>query len=418
MFQSQQLPSVKDQKTFTLPTEQSTQTPKSAQDGLFLSQIKNQSLELFVQNNNQFKPSFISQQIVYNYAVVEPKLRSYSKNDWKNVLFQRNKSLISFSELEFNIRNGIPDDLRPRLWFWLSGIQKLEAKFKGQYDKFKNMVSQYDEQISKDIPRTYSRHQYFNGEKTDTVLQSAFSLETYHVNKHSSAQSNGTSILNSARVTHRAAGQPSTFTKGQQMLFNILRAYSNLDSELGYVQGMNMLAAQIILVLRSEKYVNFSRSFGSKCCDTQVEERAFLIFCFIMIDSNWRQTYLPGFVRLHALIQHIQKSIDSQLLNHFQEIKMDLFGAFSQFYLTFMLKDITTTFGSRFIDLFLLKGEHVIELIILRLLDIHQSKILQISDPFECQIFIAQEMLRNSVKMFKDDLKILLPLSSAYTKHM
>ncbi|EAR92565.1 rab-GTPase-TBC domain protein (macronuclear) [Tetrahymena thermophila SB210] len=416
MFLSQQLTSAKDQKAFTLPTEQSTQTPKSAQDALFLSQIRNQQFELFVQNDNQFKPSFISQQVVYNYAVVEPKLRSYNRNDWKNVL-QTDKSLVSFSELEYNIRNGIPDDLRPRLWFWLSGIQKLEGKYKGQYDKLKNMASKHDEQISKDIPRTYSRHQYFNGEKTDTALQSVYSLETYHGNKQSSAQSNGTSILNSARNTHRV-GQSSAFTKGQQMLFNILRAYSNLDSELGYVQGMNMLAAQIILALRSEKYINFARSFGSKCCESKVEERAFLIFCYIMIDNNWRQTYLPGFVRLHALIQNLQKNIDSQLLDHFQEIKMDFFSAFSQFYLTFMLKDITTTFGSRFIDLFLLKGEHIIELIILRLLDIYQSNLLQISDPFECQIFIAQEMLKNSVKMFKNDLNILLPLSSAYTKHM
>ncbi|KAL4473538.1 hypothetical protein ABPG74_022402 [Tetrahymena malaccensis] len=417
MFLSQQLPSAKDYQHFTLPTEQSTQTPKSTQDALFLSQIRNQQFELFVQNDNQFKPSFISQQIVYDYAVVEPKLRSYSRNDWKNILKQSDKSLVSYSELEFNIRNGIPEDLRPRLWFWLSGIQKLEGKFKGQYEKFKNMSSKYDEQISKDIPRTYSRHQYFNGEKTDTALQSAYSLESYHVNKHCSAQSGGPSILASARSTHRA-GQSSCFTKGQQMLFNILRAYSNLDSELGYVQGMNMLVAQIILALRSEKYVNFARSFGSKCCESQVEERAFLIFCFIMIDNNWRQTYLPGFVRLHVLTQNLTKSMDSQLLDHFQEIKMDIFSSFSQFYLTFMLKDITTTFGSRFIDLFLLKGESIIEQIILRLLDIHQSSLFQISDPFECQIFITQEMLKNSVKAFKDDLKILFPLSSAYTKRM
>lgn len=67
--------------------------------------------------------------------------------------------------MEFNTRNGIPDDLRPRFWFWLADMPKLERKFKGKYETLKNQQSlKYDEQILKDITRTFGTHQFFSND--------------------------------------------------------------------------------------------------------------------------------------------------------------------------------------------------------------------------------------------------------------
>ena len=35
--------------------------------------------------------------------------------------------------------------------------------------------------------------------------------------------------------------------KGQQMLFNVLLAYANYDSQIGYVQGLNYVAAMLLM---------------------------------------------------------------------------------------------------------------------------------------------------------------------------
>lgn len=72
---------------------------------------------------------------------------------------------------------------------------------------------------------------------------------------------------------------------GANKLYNVLKAYANLDPEVGYMQGMNFLAAMFIL----------------NVCN---EEDAFWCFLYLMLPTrgfpdyqgkhNWRGLFRPG----------------------------------------------------------------------------------------------------------------------------
>jgi hypothetical protein len=40
------------------------------------------------------------------------------------------------------------------------------------------------------------------------------------------------------------------FSFGQNRLYNVLKAYANLDPEIGYCQGMNFIAAMLLLNIK------------------------------------------------------------------------------------------------------------------------------------------------------------------------
>lgn len=60
--------------------------------------------------------------------------------------------------------------------------------------------------------------------------------------------------------------------EGQKMLYNVLLAYTNYDSQIGYVQGMNYIAAMLLIHI-------------------QDEEKVFWCLLYIMNRKNWRCIY-------------------------------------------------------------------------------------------------------------------------------
>lgn len=59
---------------------------------------------------------------------------------------------------------------------------------------------------------------------------------------------------------------------GQNPIFNLLAAYSEVDPEVGYTQGMNFLAGALYLAVEDEVI-------------------AFTIMVKVMYDLGWRQVY-------------------------------------------------------------------------------------------------------------------------------
>jgi hypothetical protein len=45
----------------------------------------------------------------------------------------------------------------------------------------------------------------------------------------------------------------SDIAEGKNRLYNILRAYANLDREIGYCQGMNFIAAMLLINIQDEE---------------------------------------------------------------------------------------------------------------------------------------------------------------------
>jgi hypothetical protein len=75
--------------------------------------------------------------------------------------------------------------------------------------------------------------------------------------------------------------------QGQQMLLNVLTAYANYDSQIGYVQGMNYIVGMLLMHI-------------------QDEEKVFWCILYIMNRKNWRCIYKHEFTKLMELLGMVE----------------------------------------------------------------------------------------------------------------
>src|SRR5690606_6609905 len=115
-------------------------------------------------------------------------------------------------KLKSRIREGIPDAVRGVVWSRLAGVDEEKQKMRDE-NKYENLIARLEgrrdlpdqdifDTIERDIDRTFPRHILF--------------------------------------------GKKSV---GQQALRNVLHAYSVLDPELGYCQGMGFIAGLLLTYL-------------------------------------------------------------------------------------------------------------------------------------------------------------------------
>ena len=71
------------------------------------------------------------------------------------------------------------------------------------------------------------------------------------------------------------------------MLFNILLAYANYDSQIGYVQGMNYIAAMLLMHI-------------------QDEESVFWCIIYLLNRKNWRMIYMEEMPKLMEIIETVE----------------------------------------------------------------------------------------------------------------
>ncbi|KAI4383227.1 hypothetical protein MLD38_009093 [Melastoma candidum] len=119
-------------------------------------------------------------------------------------------SLANAITLKRLIRKGIPPVLRPKVWFSLSGAAKKKSTVpESYYDDLtkavEGKVTAATKQIDHDLPRTFPGHPWM-----DT-------------------------------------------TEGHAALRRVLVGYSFRDSDVGYCQGLNYVAALLLLVMKTEE---------------------------------------------------------------------------------------------------------------------------------------------------------------------
>lgn len=129
------------------------------------------------------------------------------------------------SQLKEYIRKGIPLYLRPLAWQYLCGAHLTDAKEK--YKDYLKKASACEKIIRRDVDRTYPDAEFFRS----------------------------------------AAGQES--------LFNVMKAYSIHDPEVGYCQGSAFICGLLLI-------------------QNIPEEEAFAIFVQIMQQYNLREIYKPN----------------------------------------------------------------------------------------------------------------------------
>ncbi|XP_014681573.1 PREDICTED: TBC1 domain family member 1-like [Priapulus caudatus] len=165
----------------------------------------------------------------------------------------------------------------------------------------------------------------------------------------------------------RTFPQHAYFTKqlgaGQLALFNILKAYSLCDGEVGYCQGLSFVAAVLLLHMGNE-------------------EKAFCLLKFLMFRVGFRRQYKPDMSALQIQMYQLSRLLHDQyrdLYEHFEqhEIVPSLYAA--PWFLTVFSSQFPLRFVARVFDLVFLHGIEVIFRVALVLLGTHREQIMQCS---------------------------------------
>ncbi|KAM9850908.1 LOW QUALITY PROTEIN: TBC1 domain family member 4 [Aulostomus maculatus] len=152
---------------------------------------------------------------------------------------------------------------------------------------------------------------------------------------------------------------------GQLSLYNLLKAYSLLDTEVSYCQGISFVAGVLLLHM--------------------CEEQAFDMLKFLMYDLGIRRQYKPDMVSLQIQMYQLSRLLHDyhrELYNHFEEheISPSLYAA--PWFLTLFASQFPLGFVSRIFDLIFVQGTEVIFKVALCLLSSHEGEIVE-CDSFE-----------------------------------
>lgn len=82
-------------------------------------------------------------------------------------------------------------------------------------------------------------------------------------------------------------------------MFRVLRAYSHFDKEIGYTQGMNFIAASLLVHLNPD---NEKEIEEVEFINKEYEENIFWILVHIMNCKNWRILFLDGTPGIHIMM--------------------------------------------------------------------------------------------------------------------
>ncbi|CAH2300004.1 TBC1 domain family member 1 isoform X4 [Pelobates cultripes] len=147
---------------------------------------------------------------------------------------------------------------------------------------------------------------------------------------------------------------------GQLSLYNILKAYSLLDPEVGYCQGLSFVAGILLLHMG--------------------EEDAFKMLKFLMYDMGLRKQYRPDMITLQIQMYQLSRLLHDyhrDLYDHLEqyEIGPSLYAA--PWFLTMFASQFPLGFVARVFDIIYLQGSEVIFKVALSLLGSHKPLILQ-----------------------------------------
>lgn len=191
-------------------------------------------------------------------------------------------------------RKGFPDSMRRQAWTVITGVDKIMKESEGVYSNLSQDTEKGDDPnrssafkaIDKDILRTFPTHQMFRQQASKTGLQGD--------NKEAS----NTGLQGDNKEDNKEVVEPSE-GEGCTKLRRILRAYVSYDSDLGYCQGMNFIAATFLMFLS--------------------EEEAFWLLVVVMNEDPWRLRDLFNkdmsgtletlYIAEHLMIQFLPKLV-------------------------------------------------------------------------------------------------------------
>ncbi|XP_069863764.1 ecotropic viral integration site 5 protein homolog isoform X4 [Dipodomys merriami] len=228
-------------------------------------------------------------------------------NEWDDVRKKKEKQV---KEL---VRKGIPHHFRAIVWQLLCSAQSMPIK--DQYSELLKMTSPCEKLIRRDIARTYPEHNFFK--EKDSL--------------------------------------------GQEVLFNVMKAYSLVDREVGYCQGSAFIVGLLLMQMP--------------------EEEAFCVFVKLMQDYRLRELFKPSMAELGLCMYQFECMIQEhlpELFVHFQSQSFHTSMYASSWFLTIFLTTFPLPIATRIFDIFMSEGLEIVFRVGLALLQMNQAELMQL----------------------------------------
>ncbi|XP_028302737.1 EVI5-like protein isoform X2 [Gouania willdenowi] len=226
-------------------------------------------------------------------------------NEWE--VWRRKKDKL----LKELIRKGIPHHFRAIVWQLLGNATDMPVK--NQYSELLKMSSPCEKLIRRDIARTYPEHEFFKGQ--DSL--------------------------------------------GQEVLFNVMKAYSLVDREVGYCQGSAFIVGLLLMQMP--------------------EEEAFCVFVRLMQEYRLRELFKPTMAELGLCIYQFEYLLQLPELNvHFRSQSFHTSMYASSWFLTLFLTFLPLPVATRIFDIFMYEGLEIIFRVGLAILQYNQTDLIQL----------------------------------------
>lgn len=216
---------------------------------------------------------------------------------------QMNKSWQEFAPrnrktVKRRIRKGIPDALRASLWPTFTESQKYKDEAPLLYQSLLEKESPFSDVIRRDLNRTFPEHVFFRGN-----------------------------------------------ANGMEALYNVLKAYSIHDPEVGYCQGMGFLVGISLMYMD--------------------EQESFWMLNRLMCADHYRMggLYSPGFPLLmhyFHVFKGLLKEHCAAAMANMEEQGVDLLTFATQWFMTLFASSLPFEVTLRIWDLFLYEGLKII----------------------------------------------------------
>uniref|UniRef100_A0A8C2USJ9 TBC1 domain family member 1 n=1 Tax=Chinchilla lanigera TaxID=34839 RepID=A0A8C2USJ9_CHILA len=264
----------------------------------------------------------LNKRLKLDYEEITPCLKEVT-TVWEKMLSFPGRSKVKFDmeKMHSAVGQGVPRHHRGEIWKFLAEQFHLKHPFPSKQQPkdvpYKELLKQLTSQqhaILIDLGRTFPTHPYFSAQ----------------------------------------------LGAGQLSLYNILKAYSLLDQEVGYCQGLSFVAGILLLHMS--------------------EEEAFKMLKFLMFDMGLRKQYRPDMIILQIQMYQLSRLLHDyhrDLYDHLEEheIGPSLYAA--PWFLTVFASQFPLGFVARVFDMIFLQGSEVIFKVALSLLGSHKPLILQ-----------------------------------------
>ncbi|XP_026958977.1 TBC1 domain family member 1 isoform X4 [Sagmatias obliquidens] len=310
---------------------------------LWQKAILQQILLLRMEKENQklqaSENDLLNKRLKLDYEEITPCLKEVT-TVWEKMLTTPGRSKIKFDmeKMHSAVGQGVPRHHRGEIWKFLAEQYHLKHPFPSKqqpkdtpYKELLKQLTSHQHAILIDLGRTFPTHPYFSAQ----------------------------------------------LGAGQLSLYNILKAYSLLDQEVGYCQGLSFVAGILLLHMG--------------------EEEAFNMLKFLMFDMGLRKQYRPDMIILQIQMYQLSRLLHDyhrDLYNHLEEheIGPSLYAA--PWFLTVFASQFPLGFVARVFDMIFLQGSEVIFKVALSLLGSHKPLILQ-HENLETIVDFIKSMLPN-----------------------